>query len=503
MTPFSPDSLAAVLRVHPPTWRADPAAVFDALAGCEGLCWLESTAGDDRWGRYTIAGCKPLWRVSLCDGLPAGVAPPSQTSAPGTAGAPVVWPGGRLESLTSLLRRLLTAVRAEPQPAVPYAPGWMGYLGYELGRHFERLPGRARRDTPLPDMHLGFYDAVAVHDRRDGGWRIVSLAFDAPPPGAGQAAALLAERLTAAEAGAAAPAPAVMRADLDTAVADGRLSSTFGTPEDYRRAVARCVEYIAAGDIFQVNISQRLTWSASVEPASAYRCLRRANPAWYSGYLAGEGWAVASSSPELFLRCRNEHIVTRPIKGTARRGGDADADAAAAAHLLASAKDNAELAMIIDLLRNDLGRVCRYGSVRVSEGRALEAHPTVFHLVGTVEGRLRPGCDLADLIAAAFPGGSITGAPKIRAMEIIDELEPVARGPYTGSLAHFGADGAAELSIIIRTAVFEGGRAHVNVGGGIVADSTPEGEYVETLDKARAVVAAIRAAERAAPVEAR
>ncbi|MFW6145947.1 MAG: aminodeoxychorismate synthase component I [Planctomycetota bacterium] len=493
-----PDNLTATIRVHPTTWRADPAAVFEALARRPRPAWLESSAGDDRWGRYTIAGCNPLWRVTLRDGIPSG-APPPAVAAPAELpdAAPIVWPDGRGESLRAFLRRLLTAVRAERHPAAGYAPGWMGYLGYELGRHFERLPGRTRRDTCLPDMHLGFYDAVAIHDRRDRTWRIAALDFDTPPAGAGTAARELAECLTAAETAAPAPAPAVTPADLEAAVADPQLTGTFA-PDAYRRAVARCVEYIAAGDIFQVNLSQRLTMRMSVDPPSVYRCLRRANPAWYSGFVGGDGWAVASSSPELFLRCRGGHIITRPIKGTARRRGDEAADAEAASHLLASAKDNAELAMIIDLLRNDLGRVCRYGSVRVAERRALEAHPTVFHLVGTVEGKLRPECDLADLVAASFPGGSITGAPKIRAMEIIDELEPVARGPYTGSLVHFGADGGAELSIVIRTALFEGGRAHVNVGGGIVADSTPDGEYVETLDKARAVVAAIRAAEGAA-----
>ncbi len=497
-----PDSLTATIRIHPRTWRADPAAVFDAVARRADPAWLESTAADDRWGRYTIAGCNPLWKVTLRDGVPTGAPPPPPGALDeATDAAPVTWPGGQRESLRGFLRRLLAAVRAEASDAAAYAPGWMGYLGYELGRHFERLPGRAARDMCVPDMHLGFYDAVALHDRRAGTWRLISLAFDAPPPGAGEAAAAVAELLTAAEGAAATVPPAVTAAEMDTAVAAGRLAGTF-TPEAYRRAVARCVEYIAAGDIFQVNLSQRFTWATAVDPAGAYRCLRRANPAWYSGYLAADGWAVASSSPELFLRCRDGHIITRPIKGTARRRGEGAADAAAASHLLASAKDNAELAMIIDLLRNDLGRVCRYGTVRVSDARALETHPTVFHLVGTVEGKLWPESDLADLVAATFPGGSITGAPKIRAMEIIDELEPVARGPYTGSLVHFGADGGAELSIVIRTAVFEGGRAHVNVGGGIVADSTPDGEYLETLDKARAVVAAVRAAEGTAVVKA-
>jgi len=375
----------------------------------------------------------------------------------------------------------------------------MGYLGYELGRHFERLGGRAVRDTALPDMHLGFYDAVAVFDRVAGCWQLATLRFDDPPAGAGGAEKELLAALREAAVAPAPPAPVANAADREQWLTDPRLTSDFA-PDAYREAVGRCIEYIAAGDIFQVNLSQRFSLATDVDAASVYRSLRANNPAWYSAYIAAADWAVASSSPELFLRCRDGHITTRPIKGTSRRTGDNAADRRAAAALLASAKDNAELAMIIDLLRNDLGRVCRYGSVRVTEARTLETHPTVLHLVGAVEGDLRDECGLADLVAATFPGGSITGAPKIRAMEIIDEIEPIARGVYTGSIVHMGVDGSAEMSIVIRTAVCERGRVHVNVGGGVVADSTPDGEYVETLDKARAVFAAILAAEKTAPV---
>ncbi len=266
------------------------------------------------------------------------------------------------------------------------------------------------------------------------------------------------------------------------------------SPEAYRRAVARCVEYIAAGDIFQVNLSQRLRVGQAPPPLTIYRSLRQRNPAWYSAMLLLGESAVLRSSPELFLRVRGREVLTRPIMGTRPRVGDPAADAAAAAELLASEKDNAELAMIIDLLRNDLGRVCRFGSVRVSHRRELETHPTVFHLVGSVVGRLREGVDFVDLLAATFPGGSITGAPKIRSMEIIDELEDVARGVYTGSIGYLGVSGNAELNIVIRTVVWDRGSAYVQVGGGIVADSTPEAEYRETLDKARALLEAIAAA---------
>jgi len=212
--------------------------------------------------------------------------------------------------------------------------------------------------------------------------------------------------------------------------------------------------------------------------------------------LPGAVSAPRRSSPELFLRLDGRHVITRPIKGTRPRvGRDAD-DRAAAADLLASEKDNAELAMIIDLLRNDLGRVCSYGTVRVVEPRRLETHPTVYHLVGTVVGELRPGAGVADLLRATFPGGSITGAPKIRAMEIIDELEPQARGVYTGCIGYVAVDGSCQWNIAIRTIVYHEGKAHIQVGGGIVADSLPEAEYDETLDKARAMLEAIAQARQ-------
>jgi para-aminobenzoate synthetase component 1 len=231
---------------------------------------------------------------------------------------------------------------------------------------------------------------------------------------------------------------------------------------------------------------------------SIYRVLRARNPAWYSAWMRfeeqGRTCAVVSSSPELFLRVLEGEVITRPIKGTRPRIGDSKQDRAAAGELVGSEKDNAELAMIIDLLRNDLGRVCSFGTVCVTDPRRLETHPTVFHLVGTVSGRLREGVGIADLLRATFPGGSITGAPKIRAMEIIDELEPVARGVYTGCIGIIGADGSARLNIAIRTIVCEDDRALVQVGGGIVADSDPDAEYRETLDKARAMLESIEMA---------
>jgi para-aminobenzoate synthetase component 1 len=393
------------------------------------------------------------------------------------------------QDLLDRLRSALGRYRAAGAAPTPYGPGWIGFVGYEFGRYLERLPGRAVRDTSLPDLHLAFYDATAVYDAIEQRWTLTWL----DRPEAAEARDALREVLLSGRGRSQGP---IRAEEAPAAALPAMPAESNFTPDAYRDAVARCVDYIAAGDIFQVNLSQRFTVPDPPPALEIYKVLRRRNPAWYSAMLLLEDSALLCSSPELFLRVRGRDVLTRPIKGTRRRTGDARAAAAAAAELLASEKDNAELAMIIDLLRNDLGRVCRFGTVRVPNRRELETHPTVFHLVGSVLGRLRDGVDVVDLLAATFPGGSITGAPKIRAMEIIDELEPVARGVYTGSIGYIGADGSAELNIVIRTFVRDGGKAHVQVGGGIVADSTPEGEYQETLDKARALLEAMALARR-------
>jgi para-aminobenzoate synthetase component 1 len=527
-------------------------AVLSGLLAEEGPAVLESSALHESYGRYSILACRPLEVIRLegdeifaSDGTSlakgsdaiwaalsrafscvrvAGIPSRGPLGLPARGeGVSPLRPEGILPSVASssvasllLFPPVAEAVAGEEEERgqdahgtqgrdalatpMPYVPGWIGYLGYELGRHVERLPGAAARDTHFPDLRLAFYDVLAVYDALERRWRIVELAFDssaAAPPLAGEAAAVLRRLVREAPAQAAQAAPAsVESADPSVRPAESPLANF--TPDAYRRAVARCVEYIAAGDIFQVNLSQRLTVPSAPPPQAIYRRLRRRNPAWYSAFLAfehhGSPCAIVCSSPELFLRVRGREVLTRPIKGTRPRIGNAAADSAAAEELLASAKDNAELTMIVDLLRNDLGRVCEYGSIRVEETRRLETHPTVFHLVATVRGLLREGVDAAGLLRATFPGGSITGAPKIRAMEIIDELEGVARGVYTGCVGWVGVSGDSEWNIAIRTVVCDGNAAHVQVGGGIVADSDPQAEYQETLDKARALMEAIAAA---------
>ncbi|HUS48493.1 MAG TPA: anthranilate synthase component I family protein, partial [Phycisphaerae bacterium] len=384
--------LSARVVVEPLKLTCPPGALLRPLAERYRPAALESTALHESYGRYTILTCRPLDVLTLREGV--------LTNAAGD-----VLANGR--GLWQALSKAFASVRLTGRPpSVGYLPGWIGYVGYEVGRLVERLPGAAVRDTNLPDMLLALYDALLVYDALDRSWRLVSLAFDKPPDGAGQAAIELRELAAAAEPALAEAAPE----PAEHADARARAGAAAGVsnfkPDEYRRAIARCVEYIAAGDIFQVNLSQRFAFSGVPEPLAIYQSLRRRNPAWYAAYLSfesqGRPCAVLSSSPELFLRVRGDRVITRPIKGTRPRVGDERLDATARADLLASPKDNAELAMIIDLLRNDLGRVCRYGTVRVAERRRLETHPTVFHLVGTVEGRLCEGVGPAELLKATF-----------------------------------------------------------------------------------------------------
>jgi para-aminobenzoate synthetase component 1 len=403
-------------------------------------------------------------------------------------------------------RGWLGDIRMPPVPGLPpFQGGVAGYIGYDYGAVLERIPATRYDDLALPDVVLGLYDWVIAWDHQAGAAWIVSLGF----PGCGPEREPRArERLRMVAARAAkqlggelpprhptappphVPAPAYAVSEMDAAAAIG-LRSTF-THRGYLDAVAKVREYIVAGDIFQANLSQRFQAPLPESPFEVYRRLRRRNPAPFAAYLGFDDVTVLSASPERFLRLDHDRRVeTRPIKGTRPRGLVPMHDAALGRALAESEKDRAENLMIVDLLRNDLSRVCRPGTVRVPELFALEQHPTVHHLVSTVVGELEPAADAVDLVRAAFPGGSITGAPKVRAMEIIAELEPTRRGVYCGAIGYLSAGGAMDTSIVIRTYLALRGQVYFQAGGGIVADSDPELEYRETLDKARALIAAL------------
>ena len=370
-----------------------------------------------------------------------------------------------------VLQELLVRYRIDPETTAgaPVGPCAVGYLGYELGRHIERLPATTRDDLGLPDLALAFYDEVLVVDHRRGRSERIRGRVPGVRP---------AERAPLAFTLAPAALPAAEGPNFSRAA--------------YLRAVERVKRYILDGDVFQANISQRFAVRSPTDPWHLYRALRHANPAPFSAYLDFGAFQVLSSSPERFLRVDGRRVETRPIKGTCGRVDDPVEDRARARALSRSEKDRAELSMIVDLERNDLGRVCEYGSVRVEDALSVESYAAVHHLVATVTGELRRDVDLVDLLRATFPGGSITGAPKIRAMEIIDELEPHARSPYTGAIGYLGLDGRADLNVAIRTLVQRDGWTCFHVGGGIVADSQPDAEYRETLDKGRALMDALR-----------
>jgi para-aminobenzoate synthetase component 1 len=416
-------------------------------------------------------------------------------------------------SWTSVSGDALNVARAllPPQPGAPvsgvppFQGGIAGYIGYDWGAVLERLPSTRYDDLFIPDVVLGLYDWVIAWDHRIGTAWLISTGIPETGPAGEQRARermdLVRERLGgrrgSREAGklVSSPGPAseVLAPSYPVVGVEGAerigLRSTF-THRGYLDAVGRVREYIVAGDIFQANLSQRFQSGLSEPPFELYRRLRRHNPAPFAAYLDFEELAVLSASPERFLRLDQERrlVETRPIKGTRPRGLGPMHDAALGRALAESEKDRAENVMIVDLLRNDLSRVCRAGTVRVPELFALEHHPTVHHLVSTVLGELEPAADAFDLIRAAFPGGSITGAPKVRAMEIIAELEPTQRGVYCGSIGYISTTGAMDTSIVIRTCLALRGQVYFQAGGGIVADSDPELEYRETLDKARGLI---------------
>ena len=453
-------------------WRADLLGIAAVAAGAVEFAWLDSataSAGPASDAGWSLVSHAPLAVVEQREGWPARL---------------VV--GGRCVAESQDGWRLWRRVhdRLPHLPLLPWglSPGWVGYIGFEMVRQLERLPESHREDPGLPLLRLALYDRGVVLDHR--GRR----AFSVTASGiAAQVEALCGVRVPR-EPG----SDEFGWAPWATREYGRREEHLTLCPamsrSDYGQMVGRALEYIAAGDIYQVNLAQRLRLVGVRDVLDLYAAVRRSNPAPYGALLRWNGGAVASFSPELFLRLRDGYVRTRPIKGTRPRTGDPALDEAARCELLASAKEAAELTMIVDLHRNDLGRVCRYGSVRVEHARRVEAHPSVFHTVADVVGQLAPGRDALDLLAACFPAGSISGVPKIRALQIIDELEPAARGVYTGAIGVLGFDGQMTFNVAIRTLQIHGTAATLHVGGGIVADSDLAAEYEETMAKARGIL---------------
>ena len=448
---------------------------------------LESVEGGEKLGRYSAIGVKPdvVWRArgDVAEITEDGAA--DSTSFRRDEAAP-------LESF----RRLLAASRIKiPPEAPPMAAGLFGYLGYDMARQMERLPslvnGRPPSAFDVPDAVFIRPTIVAVFDNVRQEIMLVAPVRLEPGVSARAAYSRAGERLADAVSDLSAPlavSPAEARAASDAPVASN-------TPEaDFLAMVARAKEHIAAGDIFQVVLSQRFERPFAAPPFELYRALRRTNPSPFLFFLNFANFALVGSSPEILVRVRNGEVTIRPIAGTRPRGRTPEEDAALEADLRADPKERAEHLMLLDLGRNDVGRAAAIGTVSVTESFAVERYSHVMHLVSNVTGRLADGVDPVDAVAAGFPAGTVTGAPKIRAMEIIDALERDARGPYGGAIGYFSADGNVDTCIALRTAVVSGGVMRVQAGAGIVADSDPKAEHVECEHKARALFAAAKVA---------
>lgn len=452
------------------------------LAGLPHLLFLDS-AQVSRLGRYSYVTADPFgWLWSRGRRVFTG------------AGVLLTWGDPFL-----ILEDKLAEFQAETLPGLPpFQGGAAGLFGYELGHHLERLPRPRFDDFAVPDLAVGFYDWVVSFDHHTKRAWLISTGWPEKDPRRRQRRAR--HRLEEVKRRLSQPAlmpawsprtPIALAGPQHQVSVREPIRSNF-TRAEYLDTVRKAIEYVHAGDCFQVNVAQRLLTPATLPPLEIYDRLRQRNPAPFAGYFDLGDFVLASASPERFLHLSEGEVETRPIKGTRPRGNTAAEDQAIARQLQASAKDRAENVMIVDLLRNDLGRVCQFGSVRVEALCRLESFPFVHHLVSEVRGRLREGLGPVDLLRAAFPGGSVTGAPKIRAMEIITELEQTARGPYCGCLGFLGFDGAMDVNLLIRTFIIGKGWMQFPVGGGIVADSLPEKEYEETWDKARGLLRALQ-----------
>jgi para-aminobenzoate synthetase component 1 len=346
-------------------------------------------------------------------------------------------------------------------------------------------------DFKLPECYFAFYDAIFASDHLEGRAYLIATGF--PELEERQRLKRARMRLEEMKAWFHSSRSIIAASQSLSQSEEITLKSNF-TPEQYIKAVNRVREYIAAGDVFQVNLSQRFEADLKIPAYELHKRLRIVNPAPFAAYLNFKGTTIVSASPERFLKVQGDLVETRPIKGTRPRGKDPAEDHRLAQELIHSIKDHAENMMIVDLERNDLGRVCRYATIKVTELAILETFPTVFHLTSTIIGRLHRSKSNIDLLKATFPGGSITGAPKVRAMEIIDELEPTRRSVYTGSIGYLSFNGDLDINIVIRTFIVKEGRAYFQVGGGIIYDSDSEAEYIETLDKAKALIQALQLA---------
>jgi para-aminobenzoate synthetase component 1 len=451
--------------------------VFRRLSSLPHVVFFDSAMRHAQLGRYSFVAADPVeWLTVPADGSDA----------------------------FALLANRISKLPNATQPGLPpFQGGWAGLFGYELAGGLERVPRAAIDEFQIPALAVGLYDVVIAFDHKQHAAWLISQGLPEQDESIRRERAT--ERLahirrhlqTNHQLDATNHPTNASRLSVDQLSAQfivtdrSGLTSNFSA-DGYREAVQRVIDYVHAGDVFQVNLSQRLLHAATASSLDLYCRLRERNPAPFAGYLDGGEWQIASASPERFIRVENGQVETRPIKGTRGRSPYPVADMFTGDVLRASEKDRAENVMIVDLLRNDLSRTCRPESVRVSQLCGLETYEYVQHLVSVVEGSLRAECTPLDVLRTSFPGGSVTGAPKIRAMEIIAELEPTVRGPYCGSFGYIGVGGQMDTSILIRTITAARGWWQLPVGGGIVAKSTPQSEYEETWHKAAGLIRALK-----------
>ncbi len=454
-----------------------PLSVYLKLANQPYTYLLESVVGGERFGRYSFIGLAAQTRLEVrgneCSEFERGKLK-SRTHA---------------DDPLQFVQQYQSRFKAASQPGLPrFCGGLVGYFGYDTVRYIERRLAGTHKPDPIgaPDILLLLSQELAIVDNLSGK---LTLVVYADP---GERDAYRAARRRLAELLANLRAPVTIPADVS--VASEPAVSGFGEAT-YHAAVERAKRYIFDGDIMQVVPSQRMSKPFKATPLALYRALRTINPSPYMFYFDFGGFHVVGASPEILVRLEGDTVTVRPIAGTRRRGATPAEDAALADELLADAKERAEHIMLVDLGRNDVGRVAQTGSVHVTEQMVIERYSHVMHIVSNVEGRLKPGLNAIDVLRATFPAGTVSGAPKVRAMEIIDELEPVKRGIYAGAVGYLGFNGDMDVAIALRTAVLKDGTLYVQAGGGVVADSVPATEWQETQSKARALLRAAEMAE--------
>ncbi len=459
--------------------RETPLTVFEKLAGDDPGFLLESVEGGERWARWSFVGWDPAFILTSRDGKAE------------ISGIDLEVPPGNPLEVVEELHRQFSIPQMPGFP--PLYSGMVGYLGYDCVRYVENLPDRPPDDRQLPEMLWHFLGGLAAMDRFTQNITLMRNIYVGEDPESDYREAV--DRLSEDMARLAAPLEYQMQPVVPDLPPTPPFVSTF-TRSEYEAAVVKARDYVWAGDVFQVLPSQRLTVPFAGDSFDIYRALRHINPSPYLFYVRSPGVEVVGSSPELMTRVRDGTVYSRPIAGTRPRGATPDEDAALAEELLADPKERAEHVMLIDLARNDVGRVCEFGTVQVDDLMVIERYSHVMHIVSAVSGTLRPEVGPVDVLRATFPHGTVSGAPKVRAMEIIDELEPVARGPYAGAVGYIDFSGTMDTAICLRTVIVADGTAWVQAGGGVVADSQPDLEYEETMNKAAAPLVAIAMAAR-------